>query len=606
MSSDQKEQDGGAGTSGDLFLSYSRADTEAVLSIQRLLQARGISTFLDRDQLEVGMPWPQALESGLNSARGVAVFIGPSGLGLWQKREMGFALDRQVQEERASRAFPVIPILLPGADITPGFLFLNTWTDLRPDLTDPDALDALARAVHGEKTAVAEEALSGLCPYRGLRPFREEDAAFFFGREAFSDRLLEAILGRNMVAVIGPSGSGKSSVVQAGVMPKLRRLHRPSSWDAAAFIPGDRPFHNMAVALSTYLTPDLSEVDRLTAAKKLGDRLREGGIGLEDVVTTLLRKSGGTERLLLVVDQFEELYTQAPEPIRDAFLKTLLTGLDRSPLTLVLTLRGSFYDKVIASNRDLSDRLENGAINLGPMTRDELERAIVQPAARVGLSFEPGLAGRMLDDVGESPGNLPLLEFALTELWARRQARQLTHAAYEEIGQVAGAIAQRAESIFKKFTPEQQAITRRVFTRLVWTPDTPEAGNTARQRAIVAQLGEGILPVVNALVDGRLLVMARRGPSQEETIEVAHEALIRQWTRLRNWLLEDQEFLLWRQRLQTDLADWLRTHRDQGTLLRGMPLDDAERWIAQRKDDLTPEEQAFIHGGLPKGFEIPK
>ena len=221
--------------SGGLFLSYHRPDTEAVLTVQRMLSARGITTYLDRDRLGAGLPWPQALEKGLKEARGVAVFIGPSGLGLWQKREMGFALDRQVSCERDGVAFPVIPLLLPGADITPGFLFLNTWVDLRADLTDPDAMDALVRAVQGQRDEAPESALAGMCPYRGLRPFHEEDAAFFFGREAFTARLLESVKTRPLTAVIGPSGSGKSTLVRAGLIPMLRRERPPNAtWDAVA------------------------------------------------------------------------------------------------------------------------------------------------------------------------------------------------------------------------------------------------------------------------------------------------------------------------------------------------------------------------------------
>ncbi len=212
----------------DLFLSYSRADTAAVVAIRDILQARGISTFFDREQLLVGMPWPQALESGLRGARGVAVFIGPDGLGLWQKREMAFALDRQVAEERNQRGFPVVPILLPGADVTPGFLFLNTWIDLRSDPADPDGLDALVRVVRGEGQAERQDGTGNLCPYQGLRPFNEENAAFFCGREAFSLRIKETLLQRGLVVVIGPSGSGKSSIVQAGVYPCCAASDRPT------------------------------------------------------------------------------------------------------------------------------------------------------------------------------------------------------------------------------------------------------------------------------------------------------------------------------------------------------------------------------------------
>jgi hypothetical protein len=225
----------------DLFISYHRPDREVVESVRELLKARGITSFLDREHLVAGLPWPQALETALQSAGAIAVFLGPHGMGLWQKREMGFALDRQMREEREAHAFPVIPVLLPHADPTPSFLFLNTWVDLRSDPDDPEMIEALVRAIRSEKAEPAEvETQLALRPYRALEIFREEHAAFFCGRDAFSARLLEKVLNHRLVAVVGPSGSGKSSVVQAGLLPLLRQQSSPA-WDAAIFTPGNKP-----------------------------------------------------------------------------------------------------------------------------------------------------------------------------------------------------------------------------------------------------------------------------------------------------------------------------------------------------------------------------
>ena len=238
----------------DLFISYHTKDRNAVTSVRQVLKARGISSFIDREHLVAGLPWPQALEQSLKSVSAVAVFLGPRGLGLWQKREIGFALDRQVQEERDGRLFPVIPVLLPGADPISGFLFLNTWVDLRQDVRDSRGLEALARAIGGERIEQLTETSEVILPYRGLEVFHEEHAAFFCGRETFSERLLNTTLNRNLVAVVGPSGSGKSSVVQAGLIPALRRQFPPAeTWDAVVFTPGDRPYHRLAGALIPHL-----------------------------------------------------------------------------------------------------------------------------------------------------------------------------------------------------------------------------------------------------------------------------------------------------------------------------------------------------------------
>src|SRR5215470_8117103 len=198
-----------------------------------------------------GLPWPSALEEGLRGVRAVAIFIGRE-LGGWQKREIYFALDRQVREEKQGRSFPVIPVLLQGADLTPGFLFLNTWIDLRRGLDNvftAEALDAFEHAMKATEPIQARDdsapqvvERAAICPYRGLRVFREEDAAFFVGRKALAEQLFDFTLSKNLVAVVGPSGSGKSSVVQAGLIPLLRRERPPANtWDAIYFTPGEDP-----------------------------------------------------------------------------------------------------------------------------------------------------------------------------------------------------------------------------------------------------------------------------------------------------------------------------------------------------------------------------
>ena len=173
----------------DVFLSYQSGDRKSVMVVQRLLEARGLSAFIDREHLLAGLPWPQALEEALGSVRGVLVFVGErgggDGLALWQKRETWFALDRQVQEERSGRTFPVIPVLLPGARIDAGFLFMNAWVDLRGTIDDPSAIDIIVQTVHGAANSQRRPGALALCPYRALEAFREEDAPVFFGREAF-------------------------------------------------------------------------------------------------------------------------------------------------------------------------------------------------------------------------------------------------------------------------------------------------------------------------------------------------------------------------------------------------------------------------------------
>jgi WD40 repeat protein len=598
-----------------LFLSYNSADRTSVVAVQKLLEARGITTFLDRGKLVPGLAWPQALEEALRGVRGVAVFIGRE-LGGWQKREMWFAMDRQVREEKQGRAFPVVPVLLPGADLTPGFLFSNTWIDLRAGFEGvgaADALDAFERAINSTRPAQSPERAALICPYRGLQAFREEDAAFFFGRKAFADQLLEFTLGKDLVAVVGPSGSGKSSVVQAGLLPLLRRQRPPANtWDAVSFTPGKDPFHRLASALIALLEPDKDEVARLAEAEQLGANFVGGKTSIEAVVSRVIEKSNGTGRLLLVADQFEELFTLTPEPSRRHFAQALLRALGNAPFTLMIALRADFYSQIITVDRGLTDRLAPAQVNIGALTRDELRESITAPARLVGLEFEPGLVERILTDVGSEPGRLPLLEFALTELWQRRAGSQLTNRAYNEIGGATGALAQRAEAEFARLTPEEQTAARRLFSRLVRVARPEEAGEDTRQHADLSDADTIAKRVAESLADARLLVTsgetnvaAAEQPAEDVperkgtfSVEVAHEALIRNWERLRVWLNEDREFLLWRQRLQVQVAEWRGQKQDAGYLLRGTPLSEAERWLLGRPQDLTDAEQQLIRESI--------
>ncbi len=220
----------------------------------------------------------------------------------------------------------------------------------------------------------------------------------------------------------------------------------------ATLVPGDRPLHALAAALIPLLEPAMTETERLREIGKLGRAFAEGEVALRDVVTRALEKQPGTDRLLLLADQWEELYTLCQdEPIRARFIDQLLEAAAAGSLTVVLTLRGDFFGHAL-SYRPLADRLQDAVVNLGPMTGEELERAVVGPAEKVCLNFEPGLVKRILNDVREEPGNLPLLEFVLTELWEKRHGGQLLHEAYEAMGGVQGAIACRAEELFARLT----------------------------------------------------------------------------------------------------------------------------------------------------------
>ncbi len=545
-----------AGPEFDVFVSYNTLDHAAVERIGRALKDRDLTVFLDRWELVPGRPWPKALEGHLSRCRCAAVVLGPSGMGPWQEREHYLALDRQARD----KAFGYIPVILPDADPALGFLSSNTWVDLRAGVDDAESMDLLAAAVRGEPPSSLLErtrrAAAEVCPYRGLEVFREEDAPFFFGREAFTEALRAAVADQSLVAVVGRSGSGKSSVVRAGLVPSLRRPDGHQVWEIVTLLPGAHPLQALAGALLPLLEPEMSETDRLVEINKQAGHLAAGDLSLHQVIDRVIEKQPGTNRLLLVVDQWEELYTQAKSTEAKGhvvrFIDQLLAATDAAPVTVVLTLRSDFYSDALL-HRGLADALPKAQVNLGPMTRQELERAVTQPAEKVGLRFDTGLVDSLLDDVGDEPGNLPLMEFALKALWEARRGERLLYEVYKDMGGVQGAIAKRAETLYARLDPAQQQAAERVFTKLVRPGE--ETGDT-RRRAGFDEFDEPDRALVRSLAgkEARLLVTGHDTATNRETVEVAHEALIREWGRLTGWVGQVREELK-DQLLMDDLAE---------------------------------------------------
>jgi hypothetical protein len=394
------------------------------------------------------------------------------------------------------------------------------------------------------------------------------------------------------VAVVGASGSGKSSVVRAGLVPKLRK-DRHKAWETVILVPTDQPLKALARAFVPLLEPTMSEVDRLAEATKLAEHFRSGTISLDDIVERILEKQAGTNRVLIVVDQFEELYTlTSDEEARRCFLDELLATSSRagSKANITLTLRGDFVGKALAY-RPLSDRLQDAQINLGPMTREELECAVRKPAERIQLEFEPTLVRQILNDVGDEPGNLPLLEFVLKELWDKRRGRVLQAESYDAIRGLQGAVATKADEFLKNLSSAEQKILQRVFLRLV---RPAESGLDTRRRAAFTELPPEGVKFVLKLADERLLVTNISAVGLEQTVEVAHEALISNWSTLRAWVNVDREFLLWRDRLGPLVGEWERVQESDEAVLRGPLLTEAEKWFDQRTQDLSDQERKFI------------
>jgi hypothetical protein len=446
----------------------------------------------------------------------------------------------------------------------------------------------------------------GACPYPGLAYFGPEEAPLFFGRDAAITRLMEAVERQSFTALVGASGSGKSSVVLAGLAP---RLHGAGNWLFSHFRIGTererKPFLALARALVPFYVASEDETERLVNTNKLASKLQQGELTLPDVFAACRSRNKG-RRILLIADQFEEAFTLVEdEAIRTRFIDVLLAGFPDPPagripdICLILTMRADFYGRALR-HRPLADALQSHVENLGPMHREELQAAIVRPAESTGVTFEPGLVETLLDTVESKPGALPLLQFALREMWGRQQRKKITRKSYDEIGGVEGALAKRAETVFAGLTrnggdPAMDKAFQRLFTRLVTLGEGQEDTRRVVVRAELGDEGWGLAQRL-AEEDNRLVVTD--SSSARETAEVVHEALIRHWPKLVDWINRDRAFQSWLRQIAAGVELWSANPNDEGPLLRGGMLAQATEWLAGRRDDLSQKERDYIEASI--------
>ncbi|MFI9150555.1 hypothetical protein [Streptomyces sp. NPDC053367] len=424
---------------------------------------------------------------------------------------------------------------------------------------DTDDWEKRRQAVTDELTAVPrQDADAEESPYRGLMRFEPGDAAVFFGRDQLVENLLEVVGTHRCTVVLGPSGSGKSSLLRAGLVPRLREGAGPEEPLAAIRIltPGPHPVRTHA--------------ERLRPADKPGDTL-------------------------VLVDQFEEVFTLCPDPgERAEFIDLLLTSREPAGrLRVVLGVRADFYGRCL-EHPELARVTGETGIPVGPPSREELREVIVRPATVRGLTVERALTAQLLDEVTGEPGGLPLLSHALLETWRRRTGRMLTLRAYEAVGGVQGAVAQTAEELYGELDPAQAALLRRVLLRLIapgeGTADTCRPVDRAELRTAGSGTPERTDAVLERLARARLVTL------DGDTVHLAHEALITSWPRLRAWIEEDRHRLHALRRLTEAALAWRALDRDTGALFRGARLAEAEEIFtgADAAAELTPAEAEFL------------
>ncbi|MDV7216814.1 nSTAND1 domain-containing NTPase [Streptomyces prunicolor] len=489
---------------------------------------------------------------------GYRVSGGFSGSPVWDEELNGVVGMMALAEEGE----PSASYLIPTAGL------LDAWPGLRPLVLPPS-------------------------PFRRLVAFEEADAAVFHGRLAESEAVACMVAGERWTAIVGPSGSGKSSLAQAGVVPRLRSddtsvlVLRPSA--------GSTPTAGLALELLTLLEPGLPETDRLDHVPTL-TRVLVRERGLADVVPRLLKRQG-SHRLLVVIDQFEELLAREAAAVDD-LAGVLFDETLPDTVRVLTTLRADFLGAVLAHPR-LGHAFDGQrAYALGPMHSDQLRDIVALPVDAIpGVHYEPHLVDRILADTGAEPGALPLLGFALDQLWRERQRThgRLTHEAYEKIGGVAGALHDHLVKVWATHVPKSdEEAARRLFTQLIRVP--LESAGVTRRVVTRTELDDEEWRVAQQLATTRLLVTGRDADGTE-TVELAHEALISSWDKLAGWAAEDRSFLVWRESLRHDRSRWDGGGRSAELLPTAAALASAKPWQDERGAELTAAEHEYLELG---------
>lgn len=580
------------------FISYSRKNQAIVERLRQDLQNAGIDIWIDNVGLQPGTPdWDEALRDAIKASEAVILVASPD------SRRSAYVRDEIALAKGANK--PIYPVWVDGddwMDTVPMGLGSTQNVDLRDDNYATN-LTSLIGALNGKVTedepaiepvihiSEIEPVENPRNPYKGLRAFHEEDSNDFFGRSVLIDDLLNAIedekQSARLLAVLGASGSGKSSVMMAGVLPKLRENH-PDWVFLDPIVPSANPLEKLTIALARQLP-------QKTHSGIREDLLDRSTRGLHRLSCELSDKP-----IVLYIDQFEEVFTLIEkEPERRQFIDLITTAVNEADgvLIVLLSMRADFYDRPL-QYQSFGAMVENQHVAIKPMTLADLYDVVQLPAQLpdVGMSFDEGLVTEMVFAVREEAAALPLLQFTLDQLFQRREGNTLTNSAYQAIGGVQGALAQHAEATFNNLPSDQhKTLARALFLRLIEAGQTEQ--DTTRRRATYSEL---TLPDVeqtrilqataDAFVNARLLVTDQSGDNR--TIEVSHEALIREWQRLGDWLRNAREDLRLQKSLSADVTEWLRRNKPDDMLYRGTVLAEAQTW--SERNSASRDEVAFL------------
>jgi formylglycine-generating enzyme required for sulfatase activity len=578
-----------------VFLSHASPDAAAAQAVAQYLQNAGLDVWLEVNGLTIGPAWIPSLEAALEASTHFVVLVGPSGVQRWVEREVRYALVRNTEHPE----YAILPLLLgPGTSEKALPLFLRQHQALR--LADwrqpsPAIIQQVAAAILATPPQRVNVLAPGESPFRGLLTFETQQAHLFFGRDPDVDEVVERLShGVRFLPIVGDSGSGKSSFVKAGLIPSLHRGRGAAAgdWRIAVMQPGDKPLEALARAVPDFKL-DPTEIERSETIQIAKSHLAlKDGKAPEDALLDIfsaIRIPPGS-RQLLVIDQFEQLFTLVNDP--SPFLDVVLRAAQHpnSTLQIVATLRLDFY-QLCSKDLRVWDALRSHYL-LPRLARERLRDVIIQPAKLAGMPIDSGLADAMIAEASPEPGGLALLEHALSLLWERRKGPTPISDVYKAIGRLKGAVQAHADSVLtnKLKSDAERDLARRLFLELTALGEGREDSARLVPKAKLEGLSPQASKVLSVLVEERLITLGDGKVRKEQFATIGHETLIREWPRMRDWLKKGRDDMLLGREIERDADRW----NSRGPLYRGRLLTEALAWRKRVRDAVTPQVDKFL------------